>query len=385
MAINRPNINMSNLGGVNLNGNRLLFLGGGAIIACLLIFFTLFRWERVEGNERLVVQNWRTGLQQEIITSGTFFYCPMTTTTYKYSVGAEKFIMGHKELYTGQGSDTVNFPAYTITTGGSGREQPATFSVTLQYHLDARKLVELHKQAQQKYEDLIIKPSLTRIISDLATTQTVLDFYSGEGRVNIQRNIEKAITEHEALASVGIVVDTFVIDAIDLDKDYVAEITGRQLASQKKLRAVEETKAAEEVAKKVQAEAEADKLKKVVEAEAGKEQRIKAAEASAAEVELAAKADATKVKAAAEASRFQKEQDAKGLLAQGLAQAEVAEKSRNAKYAGEAGKLQAQVEMTQARVGLFQNMKITGVVPEKTVMTIINGNATPVVSTGKAD
>lgn len=361
----------------NMTLKQKLTLGlvGAGSVVLLLVFAMLFSWERVEGNERLVTQDFSDGVSNETVGAGTFFYVPLKTTVYKYNVGTEKFIMGKQELYNGKGSDFVDYPAYTITTGGNGKEQPATFSVTLQYRLDPSKLVELHKQAGSNYEDLRIKPALTRIISDQATTQTVLDFYSGEGRVTLQRNIEKAITDNEALSEVGIVVETFVIDSIDLDPAYVAEITGRQLASQKKLRAVEETRAAEEVAKRVEAEAEADKLKTIVEADAKKQQRIKAAEANAAETELAAKADATKVKAAAEADRFQKEQNAKGLLAQGLAEAEVAQKKAIAKYAGEAGARQAQVEIEQSRVELFKNMAIQGVISEKMALTIINGGA----------
>jgi regulator of protease activity HflC (stomatin/prohibitin superfamily) len=362
---------------VNLSLKQKLTIGlvgvGGLVL--LLVFAMLFSWERVEGNERLITQGITSGVNDEIVGSGTYFYVPLKTTVYKYNVGTEKFIMGRQDLYNGKGSDFVDYPAFTVTTGGNGREQPATFSVTLQYRLDPSKLVDLHKTAQNNYEDLVIKPALTRIISDQATTQTVLDFYSGEGRVTLQRNIEKAITEHPALSAVGIMVETFVIDSIDLDKEYVAQITGRQLATQQKLRAIEEAKAAEEIAKKVEAEAQADKLKKIVEAEAAKEQRVKAAEAAASEVELAAKADATKVKAAAEAQRFSKEQDAKGLLAQGLAEAQVAREKAAAKYTGEAGARQAQVEIEQARVSLFKNMNIQGVLPEKTVMTIINGGS----------
>jgi regulator of protease activity HflC (stomatin/prohibitin superfamily) len=346
---------------------------GGIVIATIMMFILFFRWERVEGNERLVMQNFSSGVSPNLVNPGTFFYVPLTTTVYKYNIGTEKFIMGNKELYNGKGSDYVDYPAFSITTGGSGNEQLATFSVTLQYRLDQTKLIELHNSAQSNYEDLVIKPALTRIISDQATTKTVLSFYSGEGRVNLQKGIERAISESPALASVGIIVETFVFDDIKLDPAYVAEITGRQIATQQKLRAIEEAKAAEEVAKRVEAEAQADKLKKIVEAEAGKETRIRAAEASAKEVELAAKADATKVKAAAEASRFQKEQDAKGLLAQGLAEAEVAQKKSTAKYTGEAGGRQAQVEIELARVEMFKNMKIDGVMPEKTMMTLING------------
>jgi len=350
----------------------LLLTGIGAL---LLLFglFTVMSWQRVEGNERLITQHYNDGLSETILGEGTHFYNGFTTTVYKYNIGTEKFIMGRKDLYNGEGSDRVDYPPFTVTTGGSGKEQPATFSITLQYRLDPVKLLKLHTTSQQNYEDLVIKPAITRIISDLATTQTVLDFYSGEGRVQLQRNIEKAIIDHPLLAEVGIVVETFVIDAIDLDRAYVEEITGRQLATQKKLRAIEEAKAAEEVAKRVEAEAQADKLKKIVEAEATAGQKIKAAEAAAKEVELAAKADAVKVKAAAEADRYQKEQNAKGLLAQGLAEAEVAQKKASAKYSGEAGARQAQVEIEQARVELFKNMSINGVLPEKTVMTIING------------
>lgn len=372
----RPNVNVYS-GGNQVSLKRKFTLGLVGIGSVLLLFgfFSVFNWEHVEGNERLVTQDFRSGVSDEIVGSGTFFYMPIKTTIYKYNVGTEKFIMGRKDLYNGQGSDIVDYPAFTVTTGGTGKEQPATFSVTLQYRLEPSKLVELHRTAQNSYEDLVIKPALTRIISDLATTQTVLDFYSGSGRVELQRNIEKSITENPLLGNVGILVETFVIDSIDLDSNYVAEITGRQLATQKTLRAKEEAKAAEEVAKKVEAEAQADKLKKIVEAEAAKEQRVKAAEAAAQETKLAA-----------EASRFQKEQDAKGLLAQGLAEAEVANKKKVSKYEGEAGKRQAQVEIEQARVELFKNMKIEGVLPEKTVMTIINGGSqvSPVINAAPA-
>ena len=369
MALGRPSVPGYQSVSSVFSGQRKLFFIGGGLFALFLVFMLFFSWERVEGNERLVTQNWRTGVNPDLISAGTFFYVPLFTTTYKYNVGTEKFIMGRADLYNGKGSDSVDYPPYTITTGGNGKEQPATFSVTMQYVLDPSKLVDLHKTAQGNYEDLVIKPALTRIISDMATTQTVLDFYSGEGRVSLQRNIEQAITNHPALSSVGIKVETFVIDSIDLDKAYVEEITGRQLATQKKLRAVEEAKAAEEVAKKVEAEAQADKLKKIVEAEAAKEQKIKAAEATAAETKLAA-----------EASRFQKEQDAKGLLAQGSAQAQVDEMKRTAKYAGESGRLQAEVEIAVARTEMFKNMKIEGVVPEKTLLTFIKGGS-PLLTT----
>jgi len=354
----------------------IIGVGLGTVMAFIL-FFMAFNWEVVEGNERLITQNWNSGVSEEVLTSGTHFYIPLTTTVYKYNVGTEKFIMGAKEHYNGAGSDFVDYPAFTITTGGSGNEQPATFSVTLQYHLDSTKLVALHKQSSKNYEDLIIKPALTRIISDQATQLKVLDFYSGTGRVELQNSIRDAITVHPALSEVGIIVDTFVFDAIVLDQEYVGKIQARQLAYQDKLKNIEEAKAAEENAKKVEAVAQADKLKRIVEAEASKQEKIKAAEAANESKILEAQAAAEQKKLDASADRFRKEQDAKGLLAQGMAEAKVAEEKRDSKYSGEAGLRQAQVEMEQARVALFTNMKLEGIVTQDTVLTIINGSNKP--------
>jgi len=363
-----------------------ILAGIGSLIVVIAIF-SMIGYTTVEGDERVVVQDWKSGVQTDILADGTHFYFPPTTTHYKYKIGTDNFIMGKKELYTGKGSNFADFPAFEVTCGGSGKEQPALFSVTLQYHIDPTELVALHKTAQRNYKDLVIKPALTRIISDLATTKTVLDFYSGEGRVNLQKSIEKAITDHPKLADTGIVVDTFVIDDIDLDREYVDQIRGRQIAIQKKLRAVEEAKAAEEIAKKEEKLAEADKLKRIVAAEATKQEKIKAAEAEAEKIKLDAVANATRVKEAASADRFRKEQDAKGALALGLAQAKVAKEKKMSKYAGEAGMRQAQVEINQAKVDMFKGMNLQGILDKNVALTIIqdhtNGGTQKVMNVNK--
>ena len=283
-------------------------LGLGTLGSLITLAF-LLNWVKIEGVERAVIQNWNTGVQEEVLASGTHFYIPLTTTPYIYDVGSSKFIMGKGEYYSGEGDDKVDYPAFTLTVGGEGQEQPVTFSVTLNYQLDPSKLVALHNKAQSNYEDLVIKPNITRLISNAATTKSVLSFYSGTGRVELQNEIENAITSHPALAEIGIIVDTFVIDSIDLDPAYVAEIQGRQLATQKRLKAIEERKAADEVAKRVEAEAQADKLKRIVAAEASKQEAIKGAEASKAKRVLASEAEAKEIENKAKAERYRKEQD----------------------------------------------------------------------------
>ena len=122
---------------------------------------------------------------------------------------------------------------------------------------------------------------------------------------------------------------------------------------------------------------EANKLKLIVEAEAKKHQQIKAAEAANESKIRAAKAAAEQKRLDAAAERFRKEQDAKGALALGLAEAKVLKEKRDSRYSGVSGQRQAMVEMERARVELFKNMSLKGIVTEKTALTIINGNEKP--------
>lgn len=57
----------------------------GILAAGFLLLFLLFlRWNRVEGNERLVTQNWRTGVNEEIVSSGTFWYVLLCSSLYNH-------------------------------------------------------------------------------------------------------------------------------------------------------------------------------------------------------------------------------------------------------------------------------------------------------------
>lgn len=353
-----------------------LFVGVGVLGFVLLgiIGSQFIGFAEIKGRQAAVVERFynvggEKGVEKHLLKSGRHFFVPMLSRPYVYNIGTEKFIMGHSNLYNGKGSEYVDYPAFTVTTGGKGKEQPATFSVTLQYHLDPQKLRNLHMRSGKDYEDLIIKPALTRIISDQATKLTVLEFYSGDGRVKLQKSIEKAITNHPKLSDVGIIVETFVFDQIKLDGDFVNEITGRQLATQKKLREREEALAAVETAKKVKAQAQAEKEKKIVAAEAKKRERV-----------LAAQAGEEEVKARARADRFKKEQNAIALKKEGLAQAAVDKARKMSRYAGVAGQRQASVEIAKFNVEKFKNFNPQGVVTEKTFLSINSESKSPVVT-----
>lgn len=365
---------------------KLRFYGVVGFIGLVITFIAAYQFigfAEVKGHQAAVVEKFYggdKGVQANLLNNGRHFYVPALSKPYIYNVGTDNFIMGNKKYYKGSGTQTTDFNALTIKCGGRGNEQPATFSVTLQFHLNTANLVALHKSAQHQYKDRIIKPALTNIIKRLTVEQHVLDFYTGTGYNKLQRDIEAAIKVDTTLSEVGIVVDTFVLDQIDLDIAYEAEIQGRQLATQKKLRADEEAKAAESVALKAQALANADKLTRIVAAEADKQEKIKAAEAQNESRILAAKANAAEIKQKASAERFRKEQDAKGLLAQGMANAKVDKARKTSRYEGVSGQRQAMVEIARYNVDKFKNFNPAGVITEKTFFSVGAESKTPTLT-----
>lgn len=361
-------------------------IGGVSFLILLIAAFQFIGFVEVKGHQAAVVEGYYNtlgmtkGVQKDLLNNGRHFYVPALSRPYVYNVGTDNFIMGDPKYYKNEGTQFADFGPLTIKCGGRGNEQPATFSVTLQFHLDTDNLTTLHRYAQHQYKDRIIKPALTNIIKSLTVEQHVLDFYTGVGYNKLQKDIEERIKTDPTLSEVGIVVDTFVLDQIDLDPAYEAEIQGRQLATQQKLRADEEAKAAESIALKKQAIANAKKLERIVAAEADKQEKIKAAEAQNESRILAAKAEAQEIKQKATAERYRKEQDAKGLLAQGLAEAKVDKARKMSRYEGVAGLRQAQVEIAQLQVAKFKNFNPAGVITEKTFLTVNGESKSPTLT-----
>ena len=52
------------------------FLLGGGLLTLLIGAFLFVGFEKIEGRERAVVQDWQKGVLPELVTPGTKFYIP---------------------------------------------------------------------------------------------------------------------------------------------------------------------------------------------------------------------------------------------------------------------------------------------------------------------
>lgn len=346
------------------------------IVASVLLMFGLFllgktiSWVKVEGDEIVVRQHITKGVVDEVWGSGTHFYIGWIWDVYKYDIGIQKITFDSQDE-----NKDAEYSRIPVEIGANGGQR-AFIALSSNYRVMPSKIVEMHKQGiGRTYEAVLLKREIVDIVNEIARPYaSALDIYSGAGFVEFKTRIEKALKEDSVLRNSGIDIENTIIYGVHLDPAYEAEIAAKQLAMQQKLRKQEETKAAEEEARRIFAMSQANVERVRQESEAQKIQMVKAAEANAEQQVLAAKAEKEKRVLEAEGKRDASLASAAGILAEGEAQAKVDALKRESLYAGESGSWRAKVEIEIARAkqfdGLFRGVQI---IPEKAVITTAKG------------
>ena len=348
----------------------------GLIGIIVFLFFFAIRWVTIEGNEASIWQNLFDGVTDEVSLSGTHFYFGILDTPYVYNIGTQKCTFADQST-----NPKAEYPRIMVNLGEKGG-QTAWISMSINYRIgweisndgtprfSPKKLVTLHKDGLRKtYQDIIIKRTILDVVNLKARPKQALDIYAGIGFVNFKEEVTKELKNHPVFAQRGIYLENVIVTNVDLRPEYEKEIAAKKLAEQTYLRKVEETRAAEQEARRAFAESQAMVEREKQQAEAAKIRKIKAAEAEARKEVLQAEAEKQKRILEAEGDRDAKIAQAKGVEALGKAQAQVEELKKKAMYDGEAGERRALVEVAKAKAQLIKGMlEGVNVVPEDTVM-----------------
>ena len=356
-----------------------------AVLALVVLFTWVIEIHTVKGNEIGVKETWSGGVIQTPLTPKTYFLVPgLTQTVYNYDMSAQVFVMNNNarpEEY-GQGRSQG---AYTVQ---SQEGQDMDISCRIQWRRDPDRIIHLHQQYQDNIEERILVPVMQRVIKDQATQVDAVDAYSGPGLVQLQADIETMLQNSTGeLASNGIIVDSFVVEGIVLDAEYIGEIRARQVAYQRELRANQEEQAALAEARRTEAEAqsdlnravvgaERDRQVQVLQAQADAEQRVVNAEAEAQQVVLAANAAAEQVRLAAEAERDAALLEAEGLLAVGQARAEAA-RLEYAAFGEPGAESYVRIQIANSLAEAHQNVR--GYLPQDMTIVALGENYTAAV------
>ena len=373
---------------------KLVMLGIVGIVG-LIVLFTMVKFQTVKGNEYGVLETWTGGVSTNILMPKTHVLFPgFMKHVYVYDGASQVFVMNDKPMAQEKSAAGREKDAYLVQ---SQEGQDMYVSLNLRWRIDPLSLVSIHTTVRDQIEEKVIRPVVMRVVKDEATTLKAIDAYSGEGLVKLQQAIQNSLTGSEGegaeLKKRGITVENFVIEHIKLDEKYIEEIKGKQIATQKTLRAAEERKAADAEAEVARAKAMAEYNTKLVaqmllatnmvlQAGADNQKVIIAAKAAAEQVTIAAKAAAEQVIVSAEAQKKQAEMmgegkklgmtaEAEGILAMGKAEA-TAKQLMLDSYKAAGADAYVKVEIAKA---LSDGTKgIQGYLPNNFNPTVISGN-----------
>lgn len=354
-----------------------LVLVGVVVVSLLLASLFIVDIETVEGNQLGVKETWDGGVMPEPLQPKTYVLFPgFTQKVYKYDLSSQVFVMNDQPDDTyGEGRDS---DSYLVQ---SSEGQDMRISLNVRWRRDPQHIIELHKTVRENVEEKILRPELMRVVKDNATTRSALDAYSGEGLVKLQSDISNALMAPDAeLRKRGVIVENFVIEHIGLDPSYVEQIKARQVAVQERLRAIEETRAAEAKAERAKAEAQAAFEKAVVDARRDKEvgilgaqkeaeQQVLAAQAAARQVEMAAEAEKNRNVLAAEGEQQASLLRAQAIEALGRAEAEATRLKLGA-YSAEGSEAFVRIEVAKSMSEAFKN--VDGYLPQDMTVNLLS-------------
>lgn len=369
-----------------------LVIAGVVIVTLIIASLFIVDITTVEGNEIGVKETWEGGVEPDALQPKTYVLFPgFTQKIFKYDTSSQVFVMNDAANSTyGEGRDS---DSYLVQ---SSEGQDMRISLNVRWRRDPAFVIDQHKTVRDNVEEKILRPEIMRIVKDRATTRTALDAYSGEGLVKLQSDISDALMSPDAdLRKRGVIVENFVIEHIGLDPAYVEQIKARQVAVQERLRAIEETRAAEARADRAKAEAQASYEKAVVDARRDKEvgvlgaqklaeQQVLDATAAAKRVELAAEADKNRNVLAATGEQQAALLRAQAIEALGKAEAEATRLKLSA-YSAEGSEAFVRIEVAKSMSDAFKN--IDGYLPQDMTINLLGDsflNAVQAVVGGKA-
>lgn len=367
-----------------------LAVSGIVLVIALVLTMLAIKIVTIEGNQLGIKETWANGVEADILQPKTYFLFPgWSQTVIKYDASSQVFVMNDKGDSTGEKGQGRAKDAYLVQ---SAEGQDMKISLNLRWRLDPTHLVQIHKTVRNDIEDKIIRPVVMRVVKDEATKMKAIDAYSGEGLVQLQSHIQNSLAgagEGKELAERGVIVENFVIEHIELDPKYIEEIKGKQIATQRTLRAAEEQKAATAEAEVARAKAQADLNTQVVGAErdakikvltaqADNEKVIIAAKAQQQQLQIEAEGQKQKMTLEAEGKKAAMMAEAEGTLALGKAKAE-AQRQLLAAYSVPGSDAWVKTQVAESAAKAFGGIK--GYLPADMKVNLLTGNFQTAVDT----
>jgi regulator of protease activity HflC (stomatin/prohibitin superfamily) len=211
------------------------------------------------------------GIRKAPLQSGLHVIVPLVEHLETYNIARQTYTMSS---VTGEGQVGEDDSIRTRTKDG----QEVFIDASVIYSIDPNKLIELHINWQDRYEDGVVRPSARGIIRDVASQYGVEEIVSTK-RTEMEQGITALM--REKLAENDLILVDFVLRDIHFSDEYAAAVEQKQIAEQQAQQAdlvIAQKKAEAEQARQI-AQGQADAA--VIAAQGAAEARIIQAQAEA--------------------------------------------------------------------------------------------------------
>lgn len=201
--------------------SRLIAIG---VIVVVVLFILASTFVFVPPQTSAVVISYLApgGYRKQPLQSGLHVIIPLVEHLEKYSISKQTYTMSS---VTGEGQLEDDDSIRARTKDG----QEVFIDASVIYSIDPTKVIDLHINWQDRFEDGVVRPAARGIIRDVASQ------YGVEEIVSTKRGeLEQLITNlmAEKLAENDLLLSDFVLRDIHFSEEYAAAVEQKQIAEQ---------------------------------------------------------------------------------------------------------------------------------------------------------
>ncbi|HJN18279.1 MAG TPA: prohibitin family protein [Armatimonadota bacterium] len=201
-----------------------------AIVAILVVAWFVFTACTVviDAGSRGVVFSKASGFREQVLDEGIHFVVPVLWEIYPYDVRSQTYTLGSKVL-----DPDAEIDGGLAVDALSSDGQTVTLHVSMRFHLDPEKVMQIHQDLGETYVTKIIKPQVRSSVRDEANRYPSVNIYS-EDRQELQDAIQKELTKE--LAKNHIIVEEVLLRNVIFSSQFQDAIEQKQVAQQEALR-----------------------------------------------------------------------------------------------------------------------------------------------------
>ncbi len=218
------------------------------------------------------------GYREQALQPGLRWVIPFAENVKTYSISRQTYTMSVAPMEGQlQGDDSIR----ARTKDG----QEVNVDASVIYSIDPNKIILMHIEWQDRYQDAVVRPLARGVIRDMASQYGIEEIVSSKRTEMVRKITDELSTK---LGENNLILVDFILRDIHFTELYAAAVESKQIAEQNALQAeyvVQQKKQEAEQARQV-AEGQADAV--VIQAKGAAEARLIQAEAEAKALEMVA-------------------------------------------------------------------------------------------------